>query len=177
VSMGEATDAGAADGRLIGELLRNPNAARIRAVERGFAEAGHPALRQPHLPVLEYIDRTNGSRIGYLARHANITPQAMGELIDHLAAHGYVERTSDPTDGRARLVRLTERGLAAYALATRLVTDLEATWAAALGEEKMRQLKRLLGELWDAIESNRPAPPDPTSRATGSDIIARVESR
>lgn len=140
------------DRRLIGELLRNPNAARIRAVERGFAEAGHPAIRQPHLPILEYIDREGGSRIGYLARHANITPQAMGELVDHLAANGYVERTPDPADGRARLVRLTPRGLEAYALAGRLVSDLEASWARSIGESRMRELKRLLADLWDAIE-------------------------
>jgi DNA-binding MarR family transcriptional regulator len=142
--------------RLIGELLRNPNAARVRAIERGFAEAGHPAIRQPHLPILEYIDRERGSRISYLARHANITAQAMGELVDHLASHGYVERGPDPSDGRARLVRLTDQGRDVYALAARLVRDLEANWAAALGERNMQQLKRLLADLWDAIEPDLP---------------------
>ncbi len=140
------------DQRLIGELLRNPNAARIRAVERGFADAGHPAIRQPHLPIFEYIDRERGSRIGYLARHANITPQAMGELVDHLAANGYVERTPDLTDGRVRLVRLTDRGLEAYALAGRFVRDLETAWTRSIDEPGMRELKRLLADLWDAIE-------------------------
>lgn len=143
------------DHRLIGELLRNPNAARQRAVEQGFASAGHPAIRQPHLPIFEYIDREHGSRTSYLAKHANITAQAMGELVNHLAAHGYVERTPDPHDGRARLVRLTEKGHAGYAVAVRLVTDLEAQWTLALGEAEMRQLKRLLANLWDAVQ------PDP----------------
>ncbi len=142
------------DTRLIGELLRNPNAARVRAVERGFAAAGHPVIRQPHLPILEYIDREHGSRTSYLARHANITAQAMGELVNHLAAHGYVERVADPSDGRARLVRLTDRGLEAYGLAVRLVTDLEARWTVALGEPQMDQLKDLLADLWDAIQSD-----------------------
>lgn len=140
------------NGRLIGELLRNPNAARIRAVEQGFAAAGHPAIRQPHLPVFEYIDRERGSRISYLAKHANITAQSMGELVDHLAGHGYVERVPDPTDGRARLVRLTGKGHEAYALAGKLVRGLEADWAERIGERKLRQLKRLLAELWDAID-------------------------
>lgn len=142
------------DRRLIGELLRNPNAARVREVERGFAAAGHPAIRQPHLPIFEYIDREQGSRTSYLARHANITAQAMGELVNHLAAHGYVERVPDPEDGRARLVRLTARGHEGYALAVRLVTDLETRWATALGPDEMRQLKRLLATLWDAIQAD-----------------------
>jgi DNA-binding MarR family transcriptional regulator len=137
--------------RRIGELLRNPNAARARHVEHGFAAAGHGAIRQAHFPILEYIDREHGSRVTYLAYHANITAQAMGELVDYLERHGYVERVPDPSDRRAKLVRLTERGHEVYALAVRLVTGLEESWAVAIGRPKMDQLKRLLGELWDAI--------------------------
>ena len=138
--------------RLIGELLRNPNAARIRFVERGFADAGHPAIRPPHFPILEYIDRERGSRVSYLAQHANVTAQAMGELVDHMAAHGYVERVPDPTDGRARLVRLTERGHEAYRVAGTIVPGLERRWGAAMGEAEFQELKLLLGRLWDSIE-------------------------
>ena len=99
-----------AERRRIGELLRNPNAERMRYVERGFAAAGHPDLRPTHFPILEYIDHERGSRITYLAEHANIAIQAMGELVTYLAERGYVERVPDPSDGRAKLVRLTARG-------------------------------------------------------------------
>lgn len=154
MSRGENGTSPGRDTRMIGELLRNPNAARVRAVERGFAAAGHSAIRPPHLPIFEYIDREHGSRTSYLARHANITAQAMGELVNHLVLHGYVERAPDPSDGRARLVRLTDRGQEAYRLAARLVTDLEASWAAALGETRMAELKHLLADLWDVIQSD-----------------------
>jgi DNA-binding MarR family transcriptional regulator len=143
------------DNRKIGELLRNPNAERMRYVERGFAAAGHADLRPPHFPILEYIDRERGSRITYLAAHANITVQAMGEMVTYLAERGYVERVPDPSDGRAKLVRLTEQGHETYRLAGQLVTDLEGTWTCSIGEHKMRQLKRLLADLWDAIEQQR----------------------
>ncbi len=78
----------------------------------------------------------------------------MGILVDYLAAHGYVERAADPTDGRARLVRLTASGREIYAIAVRLVTDLERTWTDYLGDAKMRQLKRLLAELWAEIQNH-----------------------
>jgi DNA-binding MarR family transcriptional regulator len=136
---------------MIGELLRNPNAARIRYVEQRFAEAGYPEIRQPHLPILEYIDHDTGSRITYLARHANITVQAMGELVDYLAERGYVERVTDPSDGRAKLVRLTERGWGLYRLAGTIIGDLEAAWSGYLGEDRFHQLKHLLADLNDAI--------------------------
>jgi DNA-binding MarR family transcriptional regulator len=139
------------DARLIGELLRNPNAARVRHVEQGLARAGHAAIRQAHLPVFEYIDRVHGSRITYLAAHANVTVQAMGELIDHLTRQGYVERVPDPSDGRAKLVRLTAEGHAICALAGHLVREIESIWAGYLGAQQFAQLKRLLAELWDAV--------------------------
>jgi len=142
------------DRRMIGELLRNPNAARIRYVEQRFAEAGHAEIRQPHLPILEYIDHDSGSRITNLAQHANITVQAMGELVDYLAARDYLERVPDPSDGRARLVRLTERGWELYRLAGCIVGDLEASWAGYLGQDRFQQLKQLLADLNDAIAAN-----------------------
>jgi DNA-binding MarR family transcriptional regulator len=139
------------DRRRIGELLRNPNAARQRHVERGMAAAGHPAIHPPHFPVFEYIDQDQGSRITDLARHANVSAQAMSEVVAYLERHGYVERVPDPADGRARLVRLTDRGREIYAVAARLVGELEAAWAARVGERRMRLLKRLLADLWDAV--------------------------
>jgi DNA-binding MarR family transcriptional regulator len=140
------------DRRLIGELLRNPNAARVRHVERGFAAAGHAAIHPPHLPVFEYVDHERGSRITDLARHANVTAQAMSEVVAYLERHGYVERVADPSDGRAKLVRLTARGGELYGVARRLIVELESKWAGRIGDRKLRELKRLLGELWDAIE-------------------------
>lgn len=139
------------DGRLIGELLRNPNAARVQHVERGLHAAGHTAIRPSHLPIFEYIDREQGSRISYLAKHANITAQAMGELVDSLEAQGYVERIPDPTDGRARLVCLTDRGRDLYAEAGRLVRELEACWSSYLGDARFSELKELLAQLCDVI--------------------------
>ena len=51
-----------------------------------------------------------------LAAYARITKQSMGSLVDHLQAGGYVERVSDTTDQRAKVVRLTERGWSASSL-------------------------------------------------------------
>lgn len=133
--------------------MRNTRSGKLA---RKRATNGHDAIRQPHLPVFEYIDRERGSRLTYLARHANVTVQAMGEVIDYLERHGYVERVPDPTDGRAKLVRLTRRGYELYGLAATVITELEAGWRSALGDERFRQLKHLLGELWDSIEEREP---------------------
>jgi Mn-dependent DtxR family transcriptional regulator len=45
--------------------------------------------------VSEYIDQQRGSRITDLARHANVTAQAMSEVVAYLDRHGYVELVPD----------------------------------------------------------------------------------
>lgn len=45
-----------------------------------------------------------------LAIPPDMTEPSMGYLIEYLEHHGYVERVSDPSDGRAHLARLTSRG-------------------------------------------------------------------
>ncbi|MGH3907095.1 MAG: hypothetical protein ACRDTE_23405 [Pseudonocardiaceae bacterium] len=64
-----------------------------------------------------------------------------------VAYPGYVEKAPDPTDGRARLVHIAERGAAATALANRAVAEVEAEWSAQLGQQRMRQLRHALTRL------------------------------
>src|SRR5580765_5465738 len=51
-----------------------------------------------------------GTRLGDLAEQAQVSKQTATALVDRLAAAGYVERVVDPTDARARLVRISARG-------------------------------------------------------------------
>jgi DNA-binding MarR family transcriptional regulator len=51
----------------------------------------------------------DGSRVSDLAEQARVSKQSAASLVEQLEKAGYVERVPDPTDGRARLVRLTPR--------------------------------------------------------------------
>jgi hypothetical protein len=53
-----------------------------------------------------------GSRLSELARRANMSPQAMGELVDELESLCYLIRRPDPRDRRAKLIVLTRKGQA-----------------------------------------------------------------
>ena len=142
------------DGRLIGELLRVPAQAVVRHVHRAFAAAGYEGLRPAHLSVFQHVDHPpGGTRLTELAERAQMTKQSMGQLVADLEAGGYVERAPDPTDGRAKIVRLTERGWAIHEEAGEIVGRLEAEWAARLGGQKLRQLRRLLKDLIAALEA------------------------
>jgi DNA-binding MarR family transcriptional regulator len=89
----------------------------------------------------------DGERVTELAARAHTTKQAMGYLVDYLVQHGYLERLRDPTDGRAQIVRRTERGWEANRVAREVVGDVQAEWAAMLGPHRLDQLVNLLTDL------------------------------
>ena len=60
-----------------------------------LAERGHGDIRAAHGVVFQYLDET-GTTVSVLAERAQITKQAMAELVIYLEAHGYVSRQPDP---------------------------------------------------------------------------------
>ena len=127
-------------------LLREPFRAGTELLHRRFAERGHPEIRPPHGNVMQFLDDA-GTRVSVLADRAQMTKQSMAELVAHLERLGYVERIADPSDGRAKLVRATSKGTHLYAIARKVIAEVEAEWTRRLGATKMRQLRRLLEEL------------------------------
>ena len=111
----------------------------------GVVGAGFPQ-KPSHSAVFAQI-KTEGSRLTDLARGANITPQAMGELVDELEELGYVERRPDPTDRRAKLIVLTDRGTACIAAGISTINGIEQRITQTLGERGHRQLRSLLDKL------------------------------
>jgi DNA-binding MarR family transcriptional regulator len=114
----------------------------------GVVGAGFPQ-KPSHSAVFAQI-KMEGSRLTDLARGANITPQSMGELVDELEELGYVERRPDPTDRRAKLIVLTDRGKACIAAGISTIDGIEDRITQLLGERGHRQLRSLLVRLLDA---------------------------
>ncbi len=89
----------------------------------------------------------DGTRLSVLAERAQIAKQTATALVDKLERAGYVERAADPSDGRARLVRLTPRAQAALPIARAEEARIEAEWEEHLGSERMMQLRDALTSL------------------------------
>jgi DNA-binding MarR family transcriptional regulator len=86
----------------------------------------------------------DGTRLVDLAAQARVTKQTAGHLVDQLEKAGYVERVPDPSDGRARLVRLTAKAEVLVPAANAEVERVLEEWRAHLGERRMRQLAEAL---------------------------------
>jgi DNA-binding MarR family transcriptional regulator len=116
----------------------------------GVVDAGFPQ-RPAHSAVFAHVDR-DGTRLTVLAERANITPQAMGELVDDLELRGYILRRPDPEDGRAKLITLTPTGVAAVEAAGRTIMDIERRLDAEHGAEAMRVVRSILRSIARADE-------------------------
>jgi DNA-binding MarR family transcriptional regulator len=88
-----------------------------------------------------------GTRLTDLAEQAQITKQSAGFLVDQLERAGYAERVPDPTDARARLVRIAPRGLEAQRAARAAEREIAREWEEHLGAERMAALQDALTAL------------------------------
>jgi len=134
---------------LIGALLRVPAQAIHRRIIRELNAAGFQELREPHMAVLRFPG-PDGVRPGALAERAGVSKQAMNQLLRSLEGFGYIARSDGPDEGRARIIRFTERGRAAYAKIHDILRDIEREWSAVLGPARFAQLKELLCRVWNS---------------------------
>jgi DNA-binding MarR family transcriptional regulator len=117
---------------------------------RRLAETPYNDIRISHGCVFGNID-PDGSRLTDLADRARMTKQSVGEVTSDLEQRGYVERVPDPSDGRAKIIRLTERGRAAQSVGRGLIGDIERDWAERFGADRISALRDAL----EAITAER----------------------
>jgi len=132
----------------LGALVRLAHQAMSQELSRWLVDSGHTDLQPAHSAAIQALwTRPEGARLTTLAQTARITKQSMGALVDHLSRVGYVERTEDPADRRASLVRLTARGRA-FAKAVRAFSlSVEAEWAGRVGARRVKDLRETLALL------------------------------
>lgn len=134
---------------LIGALLRVPaNAIQCRIINELNA-AGFNGLTMAHMPAIQFPG-PDGVRPGALAERAGMSKQAMNRILGSLEDLGYINRSESPQSGRARIVRFTRRGHAAYAKIIDILRDIERDWSAELGPRNFAQLKQLLFRVWES---------------------------
>ena len=134
-----------------------------------LAEAGYADITRAQARLLAGID-LDGTRLVVLADRARIPKQTALALVNGLEAAGYVERGPDPSDGRARLIRLTARSRGVLPVAIAEEARIEADWQALLGVRRMRALRSALWEL--ALNADPhlrpPEAPEPETREAGN---------
>lgn len=114
--------------------------ALVDGISAGVRARGFTDLRPAHGFAFARL-AADGATISQLAAHLDVTRQAAAQLIDELAAKGYVERHPHPSDARARLITLTSKGWACTRAANAAMTDTIRPWAQKLGEQRLLTLR------------------------------------
>ena len=124
------------------------------AVARRMRHASSAALEKWDITpgqarAVRVLTKHGDMRLTHLSEHLRIAPRSTTEVVDALEERGLVERRTDPTDRRATLVTLTERG-ATVGRDIREAASAEADRSfAALDPEDRRTLARILRTLRD----------------------------
>ncbi len=133
---------------------------RINSASRVFAEAadrfayemlqrldarGAGPVPQALLSLFMNMDMW-GTRPTELAARARLTKQAMQELVERAEASGWVLRRPDRTDGRAKVVMFTAKGVKLLAEIGICVRDGERRMAKRLGRDFVAELATRLNE-------------------------------
>ena len=134
------------EGLNLGLLCYFPYRAMEARVFDALAAAGFDDFTVAQGRIFQRIG-PQGTRLTDLAEQARVTKQTAGFLVDQMERTGYVRRVADPADGRARLVVIAERGLAAVELARVVEREVEGGWQAHLGAETAGQLRAALERL------------------------------
>jgi len=127
---------------------------RIRAGLRTRAHTVQPAQSA----VITHL-KIEGMGLTELAERAGMTKQGMGKRIDELEAEGYVVRSSNPEDGRAKLIQFSEKGLALLEDCGQIVDEIWNEYANIIGEDHLQQFRqyaeKLQQELMSALAADK----------------------
>lgn len=113
---------------------------------QGVVAAGYDDLNPAHVGLFRH-PTLDGQRLTDIAQQMQITKQSVHELVGHLEARGYLVRAPDPTDRRARVVRLTARGRRLERTIRAQARRAEQRIAGILGPRRFAALQRSLEEL------------------------------
>lgn len=122
-----------------------------------LAAAGYGDITRAQGRLLAGMD-DGGTRLVVLAERARVAKQTALALVDRLESAGYVTREPDPSDGRARLVVLTERGLGIIPHARRAEAETDEQWTAVLGARRARALREALEDLHGVVDPESALP-------------------
>jgi DNA-binding MarR family transcriptional regulator len=134
--------------RELGLLMR-----RGSSLGREIAVQMHPDLDSVSYSTLARIAETEPARASDLAEYFGIHKAVVSRQLRELERLSLVERTADPADGRARLLRLTRPG-------TKRMREVQEARAARFRalvqswpQSDVDELARLLGELNRVLET------------------------
>lgn len=74
----------------------------------------HPDLQAPGYRILSILIREDAQQQGYLAESLQLDKATISRLVKQLEGQGLISRVTDPSDGRAQLVSISDMAREAW---------------------------------------------------------------
>ena len=132
-------------------LLREFSRDYERKIYERLVERGYPDIRPSHSQVFANLG-LGAVRVTELAERARVTQQAMGKMLKELERLGYVARDTDDADRRARVIRMTQKGIDMTAVCLEIVNQLYTEYAEKIGHRRLEELEERLREAVGLLE-------------------------
>jgi DNA-binding MarR family transcriptional regulator len=129
-----------------GVLLLIPYRHMEERIFKAIQDAGFNDWTLAQAKVFQRI-APQGSRLTTVAARSQMTKQSAGVLVDELERLGYVRRVPDPTDKRARLIQIQDRGWRAIEVGQVAHDQVVAEWQKYLGTRNFSLLRSFLEQL------------------------------
>ena len=117
-----------------------------RRIYQTVVAAGYADLTGAHVGLFRF-ESLEGSRPSRLAEQMSITKQSVNDLLRDLERRRYLVLRPDPSDRRARLVRLTARGRRLDAVVRAAAREAEREIQERLGAARFSALRQALLDL------------------------------
>lgn len=112
---------------------------RGRVLEK-LTSRGHPYINLSHSVVLRHID-VEGTPLSVVTRRAGVSRQAVAKVARQLEVVGYLATLPDPTDRRAKVLKLTPRGMLLFAACIEAYEAFEEELAQRIGRRRLEQFR------------------------------------
>ena len=137
----------------LGVLLFIPYRYTEDRIFRAIQDAGFDM--DPHPMPSVSTHRPGRFALKDLADQAQMSKQSASVLVDQLERLGYVRRVPNPTDGRARLIVIEQRGRRAVEVAKVTLDEILSEWKAYLGTRNFTLLHQILDQLREITDPYR----------------------
>jgi len=117
------------------------------SLQNSLREAGWPHLTRPESMVFMHV-QMNIVRPTDIARSLRLTRQAVHSTIQTLVKRGIFEMADDPTDGRIKIVQLSEMGKAMRADGRAIVDRLTEELSKRISPEAVTAMREALKSQW-----------------------------
>src|SRR3954466_5407190 len=108
-----------------------------------LSDTRFPGLRTRHYRLLSFVP-DDGIRLAEVVAASGLTKQALAQALAPLEAGGYLHVAPDPADGRARIVRRTERGRDVVDAVRAMQGAYERRWAEQVGADRWASAREVL---------------------------------